>query len=62
MKKMMHKSGFTPEEMKKYMLEAGLEDFEIRSLPDSVKMVFKDGAEVERRVFFARGRRQRASL
>lgn len=59
---MMHKSGFTPEEMQGYMNEAGLVDYDYRPLSESVTMVMKDGEEVERRVFFARGRRPRASL
>jgi hypothetical protein len=62
MKKMMHKSGFTREEMEGYMSEAGLEDFEMRDLPEGVTMVFKNGDEVERRVFLARARRPKASL
>jgi hypothetical protein len=62
MKKMMHKSGFTAAEMEGYMQDAGLVDFEMTSLPEPVKMVFKDGAEVERRVFFARGRRPSVKL
>lgn len=55
---MMHKSGFTNEEMKEYMSEAGLIDFEMVWLPEEVTMVMKSGDEVQRRVFFARGRRQ----
>jgi len=62
MKKMMHKSGFTVEEMEGYMHEAGLVDYEMRPLPEGVTMVFKNGDEVERKVFFARGRRPRSSL
>ena len=58
----MHKSGFTPDEMEDYMRDAGLVDFEMRPLPEGVKMVFKDGEEVERKVFFARGRRPPAKL
>jgi hypothetical protein len=54
---MMHKSGFTDEEMRGYMSEAGLVDFEMVWLPEHVTMVMKDGEEVPRRLFFARGRR-----
>lgn len=56
MRKMMHKSGFTDEEMKGYMAEAGLVDFEMIHLPEPVVMQMKD-AEVKRVVFFARGRK-----
>jgi hypothetical protein len=58
MKKMMHKSGFTEEEMKGYMSEAGLLDFEMIWLPNTVAMPMKNDQEVERRVFFARGKKQ----
>jgi hypothetical protein len=57
MKKMMHKSGFTDEEMKEYMSEAGLVDFEMVWLPEPVTMLMNDEQEMERRVFFARGRK-----
>lgn len=56
MRKIMHKSGFTDEEMKGYMTEAGLVDFEIIHLPEPVVMKMHD-AEVKRNVFFARGRK-----
>lgn len=57
MRKTMHKSGFTEEEMKGYMNEAGLVDFEMLELPEPVVLKMKDDVTVERRVFFARGRK-----
>lgn len=53
---MMHKTGFTEEEMRGYMSEAGLIDVEFLSLEGKVVWMMK-GKEVERGVFFARGRR-----
>ncbi|KIW09356.1 uncharacterized protein PV09_00254 [Verruconis gallopava] len=57
MRKMMHKSGFTEEEMKSYMEEAGLVDFKMVWLPEDVTMVLKNDEEVKRKVFFARGKK-----
>ncbi len=57
MKMMMHKSGFTDEEMKEYMSEAGLVDFKMVWLPEPVTMLMNDEQEVKRRVYFARGRK-----
>ena len=58
----MHKSGFTEAEMKAYMSEAGLVDFEMVHLPEPIVMVMKEGQEVERRIFFARGRKVKANM
>ena len=58
----MHKSGFTEDEMKEYMQEAGLSDFGMVHLPEPVVMVMKDGAEIERRIFFARGRKTKSKI
>jgi hypothetical protein len=53
---MMHKSGFTPEEMREYMTEARLVDIEFLELEEKVIMQMK-GKDMERGLFFARGRR-----
>ena len=56
MKKMMHKSGFTEEEMQRYAKEAGLVDYQFVKLSKPVVMVI-GGEEVEKELFFARGMR-----
>jgi len=56
MRAMMHKSGFTKSEMQEYMAEAGLVDVEFLPLEKKVVMQMK-GKDVERGLFFARGRR-----
>lgn len=53
---MMHKTGFSEEEMRGYMIEAGLIDIEFLPLEEKVVWMMK-GREVERGLFFARGRR-----
>ncbi|KAE9992811.1 hypothetical protein EG327_007735 [Venturia inaequalis] len=55
-RKMMHKTGFSEEEMGGYMSEAGLVDIDFVPLSDKVVWMMK-GKEVERGLFFARGRR-----
>jgi hypothetical protein len=52
---MMHKSGFTIDEMKGYMAEAGLVDVEVMPLAEKVVMEIH-GKNLEREIFFARGR------
>lgn len=52
----MHKTGFTEEEMRGYMVEAGLVDIAFLPLEEKVQWMMK-GKEVERSLFFARGRR-----
>lgn len=52
----MHKTGFSEEEMRGYMSEAGLVDIEFLPLEDKVVWMMK-GKEVDRKLFFARGRR-----
>jgi SAM-dependent methyltransferase len=52
----MHVSGFTEEDMKKYMEEAGLVDVQFLALPDKVYMEIQ-GQETDRSMFFASGRR-----
>jgi hypothetical protein len=56
MRAMMHKSGFTTEEMKEYMSEAGLRDVEVMPLSATVVMQIH-GEDLERNLFFARGRK-----
>jgi hypothetical protein len=53
---MMHKTGFSAEEMHEYMTEAGLVDIEFLPLEEKVSWEMK-GKAVERGLFFARGRR-----
>jgi hypothetical protein len=53
---MMHKTGFTTEEMHEYMTEAGLVDIEFLPLEENVVWEMK-GNQIERGLFFARGRR-----
>ncbi|TID16009.1 hypothetical protein E6O75_ATG09067 [Venturia nashicola] len=55
-KSMMHKTGFSEEEMRGYMSEAGLVDIDFLPLENKVIWMMK-GKEVERELFFARGRR-----
>jgi hypothetical protein len=62
MKKMMHKSGFTEAEVREYMTEAGLVEFKMVHLPEPIVMVMKDGHEVERWIFFARGRKGKTNM
>jgi hypothetical protein len=56
MRAMMHKSGFTVEEMKQYMSEAGFVDVEVMPLSSNVVMQIH-GEDLERTLFFARGRK-----
>jgi hypothetical protein len=56
MASMMHKSGFTPEEMTEYMNEAGLVDVEFMPLSQNVVMQIH-GEDLERTMFFARGKK-----
>ena len=58
----MHKSGFTAAEMEGYMRDAGLVDFEIRTLVEPVRMEFKPDDVVDIKLFFARGRKPPAKL
>jgi len=57
MRAMMHKSGFTEQEMQQYMEEAGLVDVAFLPLEENVVMKIKD-KDVEKEMFFARGRRE----
>jgi hypothetical protein len=52
---MMHRSGFTTEEMKEFMAEAGLVNVEVMPLAEKVVMQIH-GEDLERELFFARGR------
>ncbi|KAF2667649.1 S-adenosyl-L-methionine-dependent methyltransferase [Microthyrium microscopicum] len=55
-KKHMHVSGFTHDQMRMYMAEAGLVDFEMVVLKEPIVMPIR-GERTEREVFFARGRK-----
>ncbi|KAF2421240.1 S-adenosyl-L-methionine-dependent methyltransferase [Tothia fuscella] len=55
-KAQMHKGGFTEEEMKGYMEEAGLVDIALVELSEAVVMQMH-GKDIARRIFFARGRK-----
>lgn len=52
----MHVSGFTEEEMARYMKEGGLVDFGFMELQHRVYMEIQ-GAKQERSLFFAQGRK-----
>lgn len=54
---MMHKSGFTEEEMQGYMREAGLVDAELLPLEQKFVMQIREGVDLERKIFFAKGRK-----
>ena len=56
MRHIMHKSGFSKDEMCGYMREAGLVDVRFDVLPETVHMEIH-GRGSERQVFFASGKR-----
>jgi hypothetical protein len=60
MRASMHKSGFTEEEMRGYMAEAGLVDVDVVALDEPVVMQIHE-KDITRRIFFARGRKARSA-